>query len=50
MLKYFAQPGVEINQDAADVNNDGTVDNVDLILLLKYFAQPGIVLGQSPKK
>ena len=49
MLRFFAQPGVVINLEAADVNGDGVIDSADLILLLRFFAQPGIILG-PPKE
>jgi alpha-tubulin suppressor-like RCC1 family protein len=49
MLRYFAQPGIEINLVVADVNGDGVVNNADLVLLMMYFAQPGIILG-PPKE
>jgi len=45
LLKFFAQPGVNINMAAADVNGDGSVNNADLIHFMRYFAQPGVVLG-----
>jgi hypothetical protein len=46
MLRFFAQPGVTIDELAADVNGDGVVDNSDLILFLRFFAQQGITLGR----
>jgi uncharacterized repeat protein (TIGR02543 family) len=46
ILRYFAQPGININRTAADVNADGTINSADLVLLLRFFAQPGTVLGR----
>jgi hypothetical protein len=46
ILRYFAQPGININRTAADVNADGTINSADLALLLKFFAQPGTLLGR----
>ena len=45
LLRFFAQPGVNINMAAADVNGDGSVNNADLIHFMRYFAQPGVKLG-----
>jgi len=45
--RYFAQPGVSINQTGGDCNGDGRINNADLILLKKHFAQPNVRLGPA---
>jgi hypothetical protein len=46
ILRYFAQPSININKTAADVNADGTINSADLVLIQKFFAQPGTILGR----
>lgn len=38
LAEKFESPAVEINEEAADMNNDGNVDCFDIILLANYLA------------
>ena len=47
LTDHLAEYDIDIDEQASDVNLDGTVDLIDLLLLKKYVAGLDVILGES---
>ena len=46
LSRYLGGDDVEINEEAADINKDGKINNTDLRILAIFFARPGALGSQ----
>jgi len=46
LSRYLSGDDVEINEEAADINKDGRINNTDLRILAIFFARPGALGSQ----